>query len=171
MRTVDIETSFGKVTISPIPAIVQAELYKISNYPTIPMEVVTGLGGTEALPVRPGTQEYEQYIQAVAEADERRRLLTIAAAIGLGVKRWKVGSEPECDSVPDNWQIPPEYESISLSARLKPTPPVTPEVLRRADYLLIEVITSPGDLNTVIPAVLGTVSESDVQSAERLFRS
>lgn len=170
MQTKEIETSFGRVTVSPIPAFVQAQLYKISNYPTIPMEVVTGLGGTETLPVRPGTEEYERYIKAVEEADERRQLLTIAAAVGLGVRSWKIGNDPECDSVPDDWQPPPEYESITLSARLKPAPPITEAVLRRADFLLLTVITSPHDLNAVIQSAIGIVSDSDVQAAERLFR-
>lgn len=170
MRLQVIPTSFGTVTIAKIPPYVQSRLYIIARYPSIPMEVTTGLGGTEAMPARPGTPDYNRYLEAMEKAEDRRRQLVIAAAIGLGVKKWKIGNGPECSDVPDEWIPPEEYRDIALSSLLEPEPPITAEVLRRADYLLFEIILDTSDLETIISAAVSGVSNADVESAERLFR-
>lgn len=169
MHKVTVQTSFGSVTVSPLPAYVQAHLSTLAGTPTVPMEIVSGLGGTEMLPARPGSPEYENYMRALEEAEQRRRQLILVAAVGLGIKQWSIGNETFAD-VPDGWELPPEYAEIAPSKTISPSPPLTEEVLRRADYLLLQVLVDAGDLDKVVRAAVGGVTAEDVNSAERMFR-
>lgn len=169
MATTIVKIRGGTVEVAPLAAYVQTHLHQLSQFPTPPTEVVSGLGGTEVHSARPGTEAYEQYLQQYAKAEERRQRYILAAATGIAVTRWTINgiaaSEP-----PEGWQPNPLFAPIALSTLLDPVPPVTAEVLLRADFLLFEVLVAPDDLSAVIAAAVGGVREEEIASAAEFFR-
>ena len=72
-----INFKWGWVDVTPIPGYVQLQLRRLARFPQPPVETVSGLGGSEALPARPGSEAFHKYTEESQEAEQRLEALAL----------------------------------------------------------------------------------------------
>jgi hypothetical protein len=159
---------WGWVDVRPIPGYVQLQLRRLARFPTIPLETVSGLGGTETLPARPGTEAFRNYNIEFEQAQERLEAIALVFSLGM-VEAWEKNGIV-MEAVPDDWACPPEFVPLMPRAIIGECPEIE-QFYRKAEYLLTSVLLTPDDVSAVVQAALNIVGQEDVESAKALFRS
>jgi hypothetical protein len=163
-----VNFKWGWVDVTPIPGYVQLQLRRLARFPQPPMETVSGLGGSEALPARPGSEAFRRYTEEYQEAEQRLEALVLVFALGA-VTAWCRNDVVESE-VPDDWTCPSEYERLMPRYMIGECPEAEP-FYRKVEYLLTRVLLSPDDISQVVQAALNTVTQEAVEEAKGLFRS
>ncbi len=162
-----VDFPWGWVEVSPIPGYVQLQFRRLARFPSPPVETVTGLGGTETLPARPGTESFARYSAEVEKAQERLETIILVFCLGM-VEQWEKHGVVMTD-IPDGWTCPEEFAPLMPRAVIGDCPEVE-RFYPKAEYLLTNVLLSPDEVSAVIQAALNIVGQEDVEAAKELFR-
>ncbi len=161
----EIRLSDGrKVRIRITPAYLLIQNAATIPLPPEPVEEIQTAAGVERVPSRPGMPSYERYQQEMLSALQKREKAQLAFVLSYSVERWEEdvtgGEKPRRewrDRVPDDWS-PDESVAHLLTGN------------RKADYLLLNVLLTTADIESVVAAATGQLSEQEVEEATRLFR-
>lgn len=145
------------VRVRRVPAWFALRVVEHFKMPRPPLEVVETVAGTEVQAARPGSPEYEKYLEELDRARQELQNAQYVAALNAGVVAWSFDGESWESEPPEDWQLDPVFAVSSTGDR-------------RADYLLHEILVDSRDLAAVADAIREEPSEASIEEAKKLFR-
>lgn len=120
--------------------------------PVMPLVEIKGVAGTEIVPARPGEQAYEEWLQKRAEIDNERNRLQDDFIWAYGVVSWRLPDAKRfIDKPPANWVVPQVLQDFGVEPR-------SGTLGRKLDYIQVELLQTPGDVELAQGIILGDVA-------------
>lgn len=121
--------------------------------PVMPLVEIKGVAGVEIVPARPGERVYEEWLQKRAEIENERNRLQDDFIWAYGIISWKLpGAQRFTDKPPAKWEVPQVLQDFGVEPR-------TETLGRKLDYIQVELLQTPGDVELAQGVILGDVAE------------
>ena len=128
--------------------------------PPIPIVEVPGRAGSEWMPARPLTKEYEEWAAESREISRRRQQLRHDIVWDYGVVKWRL---PDCDDIvefpPAKWVPSAMFAAYNVPERPGPHG-------RRLDYIQTVLLKTIDDMDGVQAVILGGSPGEDAEPLE-----
>jgi hypothetical protein len=166
MNVKEITLSTGTIVRArPVPPLLAAGVINRRldlRDPVMPLVEIKGVAGVEVVPARPGEQVYEEWLQKRAETTAERNRLQDDFIWAYGIVSWKLpGTQRFTDKPPAKWVIPQVLQDFGITPR-------TETLGRKLDYIQVELLQTPGDVESAQGVILGDITEITDQEVDTI---